>query len=738
MGASQVAVEPLAFPGMAKPSALLSLAQVVVAAVLGIFAGLFLGDYAVVFRPIGQVYIMLLEAAVYPYLVASLLHGLGSMAPDRAWRLFRNGWPCYLLIWGVTFGLLALLSLAIPQPLPVSLGTGTTSLSGTIQHLIALLIPADFFTALSENSVPAVVVFCIAFGTALQQMKDKQALLNILDGIRTASFAFWSFVVRLVPVAIFSLLADTAGTIHLQNLRSLTLFLFLFYAGIVVLAFWVIPGCLQALTPMKYPEVIANLRSALVIALVTTLPASAIPFVIEATRNLAMRCGITDADRDDVTRAHLSVAYPLGQLGNFFVYLYILYAAFACSQAIPATQQFFLPLMTLLSCFGTPASSVNAVNFLGSSFNLPASVNDLFVELMTILRYGQVVASVMGYAFLSFTVILAYYGKLRIRWGVLAGVLVSGALVILGIAWSARTVYTHYFEDRPNPYLAFTLDAATTKGIEVSYAAQDDNTVLAPGDSSLARITRTGTLRVGYNPGVIPFCYRNAKGDLVGYDVAFAYHLARELNVKLQFVPYDWASLEPQLRAGAFDVAISGIYVTGERLLNDGVSDPYFRSPLAFFTLRDRGPDFLTRSQLLAHPDLRIGIFGDSVLIPVLKDVLPQAAVITEPDYNVLPDFAKIDAAFWTLAQAEATAAAHPRLVAVATKDIGSPFLFAYLTPPHSEGLLHLINYSLAASARSGFTQTQTAYWIDRRPRLDISPRWSILRNVLGFGRTQN
>ena len=85
---------------------------------LGIFTGLFLGDYAVVFRPVGQVYIMLLEAAVYPYLIASLLHGLSSMAPDRAWRLFKNGWPLYLLVWGVTFGLLGLLSLAIPRAAP--------------------------------------------------------------------------------------------------------------------------------------------------------------------------------------------------------------------------------------------------------------------------------------------------------------------------------------------------------------------------------------------------------------------------------------------------------------------------------------------------------------------------------------------------------------------------------------------------------------------------------------------
>ena len=54
----------------------------------------------------------------------------------------------------------------------------------------------------------------------------------------------------------------------------------------------------------------------------TTLSVAAVPFVMEATRKLADRCGIVDPERDDIIRTNLSVAYPLGQLGNFFVYLF--------------------------------------------------------------------------------------------------------------------------------------------------------------------------------------------------------------------------------------------------------------------------------------------------------------------------------------------------------------------------------------------------------------------------------
>jgi Na+/H+-dicarboxylate symporter/ABC-type amino acid transport substrate-binding protein len=723
---------------MAKTGATLSFFPLLVGGVLGIFTGVFFGDDAAVFRPIGQIYIMLLEVAVYPYLIASLLHGLSSMSPDRAWRLFRNGWPFYLFIWGVTFGLLALLSLGIPQALPSSLESPKGSLPKMVNQFLGVLIPSDFFSALSNNSVPAVVLFCIFFGVALQQVKEKKALLEILDDIRRASFIFWSFIVKMVPVAVFALLADTAGTTHVQNLSSIGLFLFLFFVGIIILSFWLVPGCLQALTPLRFPEVIANLRSALAIALVTTLPVSALPLVMEATRKLAEQCGVDDPEKEEVSQTHLSVAYPLGQLGNFFVYLFIIFATFNCGKAISTVEAIFLPVITLLSCFGTPAASVNAVSFISESYHLPASVSALYVELMTILRYGQVVASVMGFAFLSFTVTLAYYGKVRVRWMSLAGVLVTGAVVSLGIAFSTRVFYLHYLDDVPNPYLSFSLDPAVTKGIDVSFANEDDPVVIDPNESTTDRIERTGVLRVGYNAGVIPFCYRNSSGNLVGYDVAFAYQLARDLNVKLRFVPYRWEDLDARIEAGAFDIAVSGIYVTRERLVGVGVSNPYFQSPLAFFTLRDRGAEFTRRDQLLDKPDLRIGIFDDSVLIPTIRRTLPQAQIVMEPPYSTVPDFSKIDAAFWTLTQADALAAAHPQLIAVQTKGIGNPFLFAYLTPPHSDELLRLINYSLAADKTSGFEQAQTDYWINRLPRPDTTPRWSILRNVLGVGKDRH
>jgi hypothetical protein len=105
------------------------------------------------------------------------------------------------------------------------------------------------------------------------------------------------------------------------------------------------------------------------------------------------------------------------------------------------------------------------------------------------------------------------------------------------------------------------------------------------------------------------------------------------------------------------------------------------------------------------------------------------------PNYNTLPDFSQIDAALWTLTQAEALAAAYPQIAAVEPSDVGDPYLFAYLLPPKAEQFLHFIDYWLELRHADGTEDRETDYWIKRLPRESTGPRWCILRDVLGIGR---
>jgi proton glutamate symport protein len=635
--------------------------------------------------------------------------------------------------WVVTFACLVALAQAIPPVQPAVIGDTPTQ-PQSISRLLSLLIPSDLFTALSQNYVPAVVIFCIFYGVALQTLKDKAPLLSMLETIRLASLRFWNWIVRLAPVGVFALFAVTAGTTALTDLVNMSFYLVLFLLGTGVLAFWVLPALVSALAPVGYREIIGDLRAALAIAAVTTLSVAALPFVMEATRKLADRCGIADTERDEIIRTNLAVAYPLGQLGNFFVYLFLVFAAYYYKVPLEGREQALLPLMTLLSGFGSPTSAVNAVDFLSAWLALPGGTRELYVELQTLTRYCQVIVSVMAFAFLSVLVTLAYYGKLQLRLPRLVAALIFPALAFGAIAWAGHGAHGYFSSPTVARYGALTLDPAVTRGVEatVQRGPEADRTVAPTATgATIDRIQQSGALRVGYNAAAVPFSYLNDAGDLVGYDVAFAYDLARSLNVRVVFIPFEWADLERDLRAGRFDIAMAGIYASTQRLTALSASASYYQSPVALFLPAGRAQRFRTREEILAMRGLRLAMSVDPVLHPLWTRMFPNAEIVMMPDYRTLPDFSQVDAAIWTLEQAAALARSHPGITAVVPQGLSNPFLLSYLMPPGSEVMVHFVNYWLELRRADGMRAREVSYWILGRPRAVAAPRWSIVRDVL-------
>jgi Na+/H+-dicarboxylate symporter len=67
-------------------------------AVAGAIAGVALSERTAVLQPLGSAYVMMLQIAVYPYLLSSLLRGLGRLMPTMARRLLAASWGIYLFM----------------------------------------------------------------------------------------------------------------------------------------------------------------------------------------------------------------------------------------------------------------------------------------------------------------------------------------------------------------------------------------------------------------------------------------------------------------------------------------------------------------------------------------------------------------------------------------------------------------------------------------------------------------
>ncbi len=440
---------------------------ILIGAAAGVAAGVVFGERAAILKPLGSAYAMMLQIAVYPYLLCSLLWGLGRLQPAMARRLLASSWAVYLLMWSLTFGAIWLISRAIPPPPPPVVLTPQSAQRSA--GVLDLLIPANVFEALGRNYVPAVVIFAIVYGVAVQNIAKKAALFEVLEAIKVASVTIWRWIVRFAPIGVFALFAAAAGTIEPDRMGGLLLYVALFLLGTLLLAFAVLPAVISAIAPASHREILRELRPALVLALVTTLSVVALPFVQKAAEDVADRAGCPPGEeRADIIQASLSLSYVLAQLGNYFLYLLMLFAAYLHHLRLTVPEQLLLPLWTLLSGFGSPTATVDGVAFLAAWLRLPANVLELFLETWTVTRYGQVALSVIGFGFATILVPLVYFRRLRLRWRRLACVLGASAGLFAGVAVGGTLLRPVLLPQPTDALLPLTLDPALARAVTVT------------------------------------------------------------------------------------------------------------------------------------------------------------------------------------------------------------------------------------------------------------------------------
>lgn len=97
---------------------------------------------------------------------------------------------------------------------------------------------------------------------------------------------------------------------------------------------------------------------------------------------------------------------------------------------------------------------------------------------------------------------------------------------------------------------------------------------LAAAGTTLDAIRRAGLVRVGCEAAYRPFTYREGS-KIVGYDVDLAGLLFAPLGVKVEMVDTAWAGVIPALYAGNFDLIMTSLTYTKERVQRVGYTIPY-------------------------------------------------------------------------------------------------------------------------------------------------------------------
>lgn len=706
--------------------------QAFLAAIIGILAGLFFGPYCSIVKPLGDVYIMLLQMVALPYLSFSIIHGLGSMAPVTGKKLFRQGWHFWVFLWALIFAIIFLLSFLIPKPIGSVIVPSMTSGDSSLAHnFLSYIVPENPFYDLANNIVPAITVFGIIGGTALMHVEKKEGLLSILEKLNQTIELIFKWIAILSPIGVFAHLAVALGTVYFDDLFLLEFYVGCFIFVSLYMTLWVLPGILSSLTPLSYRDVLHAFKVVCVVPFATALSSLSLPFIIYYLKKLGTKHADGDPQFHATTQTVMPICYSFGQIGNGLILFFMLFISFFYRHPFSGSEKTLLSALTIPMSIGSSATSVTAVTFLINQLNFPPSAGELYDETLALTLNFQVLLSVASVLTFIILVLYAYYGLLEIKIKKLATHLLL-SFSLFGLLVYGAKHFTHLTDNYQNLYPELSLQEVIKDPVQAK--------ILNPGEFGTPRTTSnsnaetfseiltSGVLKVGYDPFEIPYCYFNRHNQLVGFDVAYAYQLARDLDCRLEFVPIDFSKIGPDLNAGLYDIAMAAILMTVDRIRDMDFTNPYSEQNNVLVIPTKNTKSFLDLTTLVQTPNLHLGAFG--AYEGIVKKHFPLATLIPYHIDNTMLD-GKVDAWVWSTRQAFVWCLNNPGFTFVDYDGLIGKSFFAYPIRAGSLDLASFLNKWLILTDESGFKDRMTQYWIQGENPKQRSPRWSILRNVL-------
>ena len=85
------------------------------------------------------------------------------------------------------------------------------------------------------------------------------------------------------------------------------------------------------------------------------------------------------------------------------------------------------------------------------------------------------------------------------------------------------------------------------------------------------------------------YVYRDANGDIIGFDIDLATEVCSRLGVKLKLQPINWDSKEMELNGKTIDCIWNGMSITDERINGMDLSTPYIANKQIIIVKSDSG-----------------------------------------------------------------------------------------------------------------------------------------------------
>lgn len=259
----------------------------IIATVLGFFAGLIFKDFMANFKFLGDIFLRLMQMSVVLLIMGAIIESVGALKPKDLGTLGLKTISMFVIttIVAATVGILVV---NLIQPGEGVIGvlpqeyTGNL-FEGNVIDLMVDFVPRNIMASMSSGNIIQVIVFAIFFGLAisfLQENEDVWKIYQFIQSFNVVIMQIIKIVMKFAPIGVFALLANITGTIGFAVVVPLFKFLLSMFLGsfLVIVLFLALISIYAKINPFSF---LRKIKNSIIVSATTTSSAISLPIQME-------------------------------------------------------------------------------------------------------------------------------------------------------------------------------------------------------------------------------------------------------------------------------------------------------------------------------------------------------------------------------------------------------------------------------------------------------------------------
>ena len=276
---------------------------IIIAMIIGIIVGIFMGPEASMFKPLGDLFIQLIKMLVVPLVLVSIISGAAALGETKSAGLIGFVSIGFMMVTTVIAIVVALVLGEVFQP-GVSVdhnvvnslaagyevaGGGAAPAMGFWDTVIGM-IPANPIQALTEGNILQIIIFGLFFGFGLSALPaEKRAKMS--NGLNTILEALiWCIekVMFVAPFGVFGLIADATGTFGFSVLIQVANVLWIDIIAILIIGVGLYPLCVALFSRVKLKDYFRAMVKPQIVSFSTASSLATLPVNMEACNEMGI------------------------------------------------------------------------------------------------------------------------------------------------------------------------------------------------------------------------------------------------------------------------------------------------------------------------------------------------------------------------------------------------------------------------------------------------------------------